>query len=61
VDIDDVADELYGLAPEQFTSARNAHIKEAKAGGDGDLAAKIGALRKPSVVVGDLPCPSAAR
>ena len=50
VDIDDVADELYGLTPEQFTPARNARAKEAKSGGDKDLAAQIGALRKPNVV-----------
>lgn len=50
VDIDDVADELYGLTPEQFTVARNARAKEAKARGDDNLAAQIAALRKPSVV-----------
>jgi hypothetical protein len=50
VDIDEVADELYGLTPEEFTPARNARAKEAKAGGDKDLAAQITALRKPSVL-----------
>jgi hypothetical protein len=50
VDIDAEADELYGLTPEQFTPARNARAKEAKSGGDKELAAQIGALRKPSVV-----------
>jgi hypothetical protein len=28
--IEDVADELYGLAPEDFTAARNARAKAAK-------------------------------
>jgi hypothetical protein len=50
VDIDDVADELYSLAPEQFTPARKARAKEAKAGGGKDLAAQIAALGKPTVV-----------
>jgi hypothetical protein len=50
VDIDAVADELYGLAPEEFTPARNARAKEAKAAGDKALAVQIAALRKPSIV-----------
>ena len=46
--IEDVAQELYGLAPEDFTSARNARAKEAKGDGDADLAAAVQALRKPT-------------
>lgn len=46
--IEDVADELYGLAPEEFTAARNACAKAAKADGDRELAAEVQALRKPT-------------
>jgi hypothetical protein len=49
VDFDEVAEELYGLDPGQFTPVRTAREKEAKAAGDRDLAAQIKALRKPSV------------
>jgi len=50
VDIDSVADELYALAPEDFTPARNAREKEAKAAGDKDLVAAIHRLGKPNLV-----------
>ncbi len=46
--IEDVAGELYGLAPEEFTAARNARAKEAKAAGDAELAARVQSLRKPT-------------
>ena len=46
--IEDVAAELYGLAPEEFTAARNARAKGAKAGGDAELAAQVQSLRKPT-------------
>lgn len=42
------AQELYGLAPDQFTAARNARVKQAKAEGERDLAKKLGSLTKPS-------------
>ena len=48
VSIDDVAQELYALVPEEFTAARNARAKEAKAAGDTELAAQVQALRKPT-------------
>jgi chromosome segregation ATPase len=48
VSIDDVAAELYGLAPEEFTAARNARAKEAKAAGDAELASRVQSLRKPT-------------
>jgi hypothetical protein len=48
VSIDDVAQELYALVPEEFTATRNARAKEAKAAGDADLAAQVQALRKPT-------------
>jgi len=50
VDADEVADELYALPPDQFTAARNASAKEAKAAGDTATAARIAALRKPTVL-----------
>jgi chromosome segregation ATPase len=47
--IDEIADSLYGLPPEQFTAARTQYEKEAKAAGDRDAAARIHAMAKPSV------------
>lgn len=49
VDLDEVADELYGLDPGQFTPVRTAREKEARAAGDRELAAQIKQLRKPSL------------
>jgi hypothetical protein len=49
VSLDDVAEELYGLAPEEFTAARNQHEKDARQAGDRELAASIHALPKPSI------------
>jgi hypothetical protein len=46
MDLDSVADELYGLPPEEFTAARDA---AAKRPGDPALAKAIKALRKPTV------------
>ncbi len=48
VDFDAVADELYGLPPEEFTAARNDCAKQARADGDRPLADRINALRKPT-------------
>jgi hypothetical protein len=50
VDADEVADELYALPPEQFTAARDARAQEAKAAGEKETAARIAALRKPTVL-----------
>jgi hypothetical protein len=50
MDIDSVADELYALPPEDFTAARTAREKEAKAAGDKELVAAIHQLGKPNVV-----------
>jgi len=44
-----VADELYALAPGDFTAARNQRAKAAKAAGDKELAESIGRFPKPSV------------
>jgi hypothetical protein len=46
--LDDVADELYGLAPEEFTAIRTAREKEARQAGDQELAAAIHRLGKPT-------------
>ena len=48
MDVDAVADELYALPREEFTAARDARVKAARATGDRDLAAAIGKLRKPT-------------
>lgn len=50
VDLDEVADELYGLVPGEFVAARQAREKEARASGERDLASHIRALAKPSTV-----------
>jgi hypothetical protein len=48
-DVDAIADELYGLLPEEFTAARTRYERDAKAAGDRDEAARIHSLAKPSV------------
>jgi len=48
VDLDEVAEELYAGAPEDFIAVRTARQDEAKAEGDKALAKQIGALPKPS-------------
>jgi hypothetical protein len=48
VDLDEVADELYEVPPEEFIALRTARQDEAKADGDKALAKEIGALPKPS-------------
>lgn len=45
----DVADELYGVPPEQFVATRDAAARAAKQDGDKTLADAIGRLRKPTV------------
>src|SRR5215208_532649 len=41
--------ELYALPPGDFTSARDARVKELRADGDRDAAAAVKALRRPTV------------
>ncbi|MGY1745635.1 hypothetical protein [Blastococcus sp. SYSU D00695] len=48
MDLDDVADALYAVPPEQFVAARTARVDEARAAGDRPLATAIGGLAKPS-------------
>ena len=45
----EIADELYALAPEQFTAARDTAAKQARDDGDRDLAATIKHWRRPSL------------
>lgn len=47
--VGEVADELYGLAPREFTAARDAKVKQLRAEGDKDAAREVAALRKPTV------------
>ncbi|MHC3367490.1 hypothetical protein ACYAFX_08825 [Rhodococcus aetherivorans] len=49
MDLDDIADELYGLDPGEFTAARSEHVARAREAGDRELAAAVGRLRKPTV------------
>ncbi|WP_328359839.1 hypothetical protein OG800_23460 [Streptomyces sp. NBC_00445] len=49
MDLDAVADELYGLRPEDFTAARAARVAAARTAGDRALAERIGKLRRPSL------------
>ncbi len=48
-DVAQVADELYSLLPGQFTSARDARARQARAAGQRDAAAAIGKLARPTV------------
>ena len=47
--LDEVADELYEVAPDEFVARRTERQDEAKAAGDKALAKQIGALPKPSI------------
>lgn len=47
--VDDVARDLYGLAPAEFVAARADRAAAAKQAGDKRLAAAIGKLRKPTL------------
>jgi hypothetical protein len=47
-DVGAVADRLYGLPLEEFTKARDAEAKQARADGDRAAADEVKALRKPS-------------
>jgi len=48
LDLDTVADELYGLLPGAFTSTRDARAKEIRQSGDAALAAAIKGLKRPT-------------
>jgi hypothetical protein len=49
VELNSVAEELYGLKPQEFTVTRDARVAEARQAGDKELAASLKKLRKPSV------------
>jgi hypothetical protein len=49
LDLAQVADELYGLSPDDFRPARDERASQARAAGDKDLARAITALRRPVV------------
>jgi hypothetical protein len=51
VDVDRAVLELYGLAAEEFTAARNALVKAAKDGGEHTASDSLKALRKPTLAV----------
>jgi hypothetical protein len=48
VELDEVAEELYGVPPEDFVAARTAARDRARADGDRELATRVAALPKPS-------------
>ena len=48
VTLEEVAGDLYGLVPEEFTAERNARAKTVRAAGDRQLAEEIRRLRKPT-------------
>lgn len=49
MNLDDIAQELYGLSPERFTEVRNSRAKEITATGDRALGAEVRRLPKPTV------------
>lgn len=49
MDLEQTADRLYALPPEEFTAARTASAAEAKQAGDKRLAKAVAALRRPTV------------
>ncbi len=49
MDVDEIADQLYALAPRSFTAARDAEAARAKKEGDRAAADALKALRRPTV------------
>lgn len=49
MELDEVADELYGLRPQEFTAARNDRAQQARAEGRRELAERIRGLRRPTL------------
>jgi hypothetical protein len=49
VDFEDVSEELYRLAPRDFTAVRDERVSEARKSGDTKLAASLKRLHKPTV------------
>ncbi|SDX53058.1 hypothetical protein SAMN05660209_00614 [Geodermatophilus africanus] len=48
MDLDEVADELYGVPPDEFVAVRRQRQDDARATGDRTLAREVGALPKPT-------------
>ncbi|WP_406055907.1 hypothetical protein OG462_08170 [Streptomyces sp. NBC_01077] len=49
MDVEEVAEELYGLRPAEFVPARDAYVAEARKAKDAKAAKAIAALRRPSL------------
>lgn len=49
MDVEEIAEELYGLKPGEFTAARDAYVAEARRAKDTVAAKAIAALRRPSL------------
>ncbi|MFI0486973.1 hypothetical protein [Actinomadura sp. 9N215] len=49
MDFSSAADELYGVRPADFVATRKRLAQDAKSAGDGPLAKRIGALRRPTL------------
>jgi len=50
--VDEIADRLYALPPEEFTPARNQAERELRRAGEREQADRVKALRKPSAAAG---------
>ncbi|MGP3683252.1 hypothetical protein ACTVZO_00810 [Streptomyces sp. IBSNAI002] len=51
MDVESVSAELLELVPSRFTAVRDEYVAQARKAGDRELAARIGALRKPTLAV----------
>ena len=50
--VDEIADRLYALPPEEFTRARNQAERELRKAGEREQADQVKALRKPTAAAG---------
>ncbi len=49
MDLDEAADRLYGVAPEEFVATRTDLVRQARGAGDAPLAREIDRLRRPTL------------
>ncbi|MEU9702918.1 hypothetical protein [Streptomyces sp. NPDC047981] len=49
MDVEQIIDELYGVAPSEFVAARDARAAEARSADDPSAAKRIAALRRPTL------------
>ncbi|MFE1906008.1 hypothetical protein ACFW96_20420 [Streptomyces gardneri] len=49
MDVEEIADELYGLKPGEFTAARDAYVAQARQAKDAAAAKALAALRRPAL------------